>query len=310
MCPLHLLTMPHSLIHHLQCPVCGSRHIAPALQATDYTVSRQVFAIWECADCTARFTQDVPDADSIGPFYAADSYISHTDTDTGLINKLYKLARRYTLRLKTRQIQRLSGRSAGHLLDVGAGTGAFAHAMQQAGWQVTGLEPDAGARSVAYKNYHLQLQSPDQLFQLPAHSFHVISLWHVLEHVHTLHDYFDQFQRLLAPGGVVLIAVPNYQSTDAAHYQQHWAAYDVPRHLYHFSPRSLSALAGLHDFAVVQRLPMWLDAFYIALLSEQYRHGRQRLIAAGWQGLRSVLGAVRSADAASSLLYVLLRHSS
>jgi predicted SAM-dependent methyltransferase len=130
-------------------------------------------------------------------------------------------------------------------------------------------------------------------------------MWHVLEHIHDLHGYMAQIARLLKPNGTVIIAVPNYSSKDASHYQSYWAAYDVPRHLYHFTPRSIGHLAGLHKMTVQAVQPMWLDAFYIALLSEQYQHGHQRLFAAFWQGLKSVWHAYTHPGTCSSQVYVL-----
>lgn len=255
-----------------------------------------------------RFTQDVPDAASIGPYYQAEAYISHTDSDKGLVNKLYKAARTYTLNWKMRLVNKFTGLSAnGSLLDIGCGTGAFLHKAATSHMQATGLEPDAGARQVCKDKYGLEPQPPETLFQLPDASFDAITMWHVLEHVHQLHDYMDQLKRLLKPQGALFIAVPNPTSKDAQHYRQHWAAYDVPRHLYHFSPDSVQRLAAQHGMKVVATRPMWLDAFYIAMLSEQYQKGKTSLIAALWQGLRSNLHALRHKDTCSSLVYI-IRH--
>lgn len=271
----------------------------------DHTVTHQVFEVWACRACSGRFTQDVPDAGTIGPFYSSEAYISHSDTSKGLISKLYKTARRFTLRSKQGLLQKLVGKGSHSLLDVGCGTGAFAHTMQQAGWQVTALEPDEGARNMAAQLYGLHPQTAEQLYHLPASRFDAITLWHVLEHIHDLHGYFKKFGEILKPNGSLVIAVPNYTSTDAAHYDKYWAAYDVPRHLYHFSPESLRQLARLHGFEVVQTKAMWLDAFYIAMLSEQYMHGGHRLVSACWQGMRSLLQTISNREKASSVIYVL-----
>lgn len=297
--------MSLSIIHYTACPVCEGKNLREVMVCKDFTVSHQSFTIQECGQCSTRFTQHVPAEESIGPYYQSESYISHSDTSKGLISKIYKLARRYTLRQKVKNVQRVSGIKNGQLLDIGCGTGAFLHAMQSAGWQVTGLEPDSGARSLAFQLYGLQVKDSQQLYSLPAAQYDVITLWHVLEHIHDLHGYFEQFNKLLKPNGTLIIAVPNYTSKDAAHYQQYWAAYDVPRHLYHFTPASMSQLAGIHAFKLLDIQPMWLDAFYIALLSEQYQHGRQRLLPAFVQGLKSVIHAYTHAGNCSSQVYVL-----
>ena len=270
----------------------------------DYTVSKADFEIWHCGSCTFRFTQRVPGQADIGPYYQSDNYISHSDTDQGIISKMYKRARNYTLGMKRKLVQAQTGKITGKLLDIGCGTGAFLHALQQAGWQVTGLEPDAGARAKAKQLYGIDAQPSQELFTLSG-SFDAITLWHVMEHVHDMHDYMEQFKKLLAPGGKLIIAVPNYTSKDAVNYGAFWAAYDVPRHLWHFSPASMRTLAQAHGFSIRQTKPMWLDAFYIAMLSEQYKHGSNRLISAVWQGMGSVLKAMGDKEKCSSVIYIM-----
>ena len=88
------------LISYKQCPCCGSVSVYAALSAKDHTVSGEVFEIWHCDDCTARFTQNVPVAEAIGPYYQSASYVSHSDTAKGLVNRLYHLVRNYTLQGK------------------------------------------------------------------------------------------------------------------------------------------------------------------------------------------------------------------
>jgi 2-polyprenyl-3-methyl-5-hydroxy-6-metoxy-1,4-benzoquinol methylase len=292
-------------ISYQQCPLCNSANIVPVLQVKDYTVSGEVFEVWHCKACTARFTQNIPPAGNIGRYYKAEAYVSHTDTKKGLVNRLYHLVRSRTLQTKRKLVEKTTGLTKGALLDVGAGTGAFASTMQQAGWAVTGLEPDDTARNNALTQHNITLQTPDTLFTLPANSFDAITLWHVLEHVHHLHEYLHTFNALLKPNGVLLIAVPNYTSYDAAIYSEHWAAYDVPRHLYHFSPQSMTELAKQHGFTVTAYKPMWFDSFYVSMLSEQYKTGKGGLVKAVWNGLMSNLNAVSDNKKCSSVIYVM-----
>ena len=275
------------------------------MDCRDFSITGESFALYECSNCHHRFTVPPPDEKALPRYYQAEHYISHSDTSKGLISKLYKLARRFTLAAKRRLMQQWAGTQPGRLLDVGSGTGAFLHYMRKAGWQAEGLEPDATARHKAQELYGLHTQPTEQLFSLPAPSFQVITLWHVLEHVSDLPAYMTRFGELLLPGGLLVLAVPNYTSADAAHYGAHWAAYDVPRHLHHFCPQSMERLAGRYGFHIEASRPMWLDAFYIALLSEQYLHGRNRFLAAGWQGLKSVISAMGDARRASSVIYIL-----
>ncbi|MFT3824515.1 MAG: class I SAM-dependent methyltransferase [Chitinophagaceae bacterium] len=290
-------------IHYTHCAACGSSSIQPVLEVKDYTVSKKVFAVWHCNDCSLRFTQDVPGEQAIGNYYQSDNYISHSNTGKGLVNRLYHIVRKFTLASKKKLVEKVSGKNTGQLLDLGAGTGAFAGYMQQKGWRVTGLEPDAGARAKARELHGISLLETNSLFQLPAGSFDVITMWHVLEHVHALHEYLDQLRTLLKPGGVLLIAVPNYTSEDATLYQQYWAAYDVPRHLYHFSPASMRKLVAKHGMAVKSVRPMWFDSFYVSMLSEQYKNGKSNLVKAFWNGLRSNMAASGNKEKCSSVIY-------
>jgi 2-polyprenyl-3-methyl-5-hydroxy-6-metoxy-1,4-benzoquinol methylase len=292
-------------IHYQQCPVCGSSPLTPVFSCTDHLVSHQAFALVECPQCALRITQDVPDEDHIGPYYQSTQYVSHSDTDQGLVNKLYKTARRFTLAHKRRLVTALPGLTGNALLDVGCGTGAFLHTMAQAGWHVHGLEPDPGARAMALDQYGLQVCPADTFFNLKPQSYDIITLWHVLEHVHTLQEYMQHLRALLKPGGWLVVAVPNYTSADGRHYGKDWAAYDVPRHLYHFAPKSIRALAAKHGFTVAKQLPMWLDAYYIAMLSEQYRGGGGSLPKAVIRGMGFSLSTLGNRENCSSLIYLL-----
>lgn len=291
-------------IHYQNCPVCHSNAISKALNAIDYTVSKESFSIWECSSCKLRFTQDIPNQDDIGPYYQAESYISHTDTRKGLVNAAYHFIRNYTIRQKRKLLDKLNKGKKGKVLDIGAGTGAFLAEMAAGGWEVLGLEPDPGARKLAGEKYNLQFAEPGHLFKLESASVDIITLWHVLEHVHQLHEYTEQFKRLLRPGGYLLLALPNYESTDAAYYGAAWAAWDVPRHLYHFSPKSVRQLLGMHGFTLEELKPMWFDPFYISMLSEQYLHGSQHHLKALIKGLQSNKKARSNVESASSIIYI------
>jgi 2-polyprenyl-3-methyl-5-hydroxy-6-metoxy-1,4-benzoquinol methylase len=290
--------------HYDTCPSCGSAKLEPALTAADYTVSDKEFLILTCENCQLRFTQDAPDAASIGRYYRSDDYISHTDTSEGLVNRLYHLARKQTLSGKCRLIQAASRLDKGSLLDIGAGTGAFAAFMKQNGWEVTGLEPDESAREKASSQHGIGLFPAERLYELEAESFDAITLWHVLEHVHTLHPYLEQLKKLLKREGRIFIAVPNYTSWDARTYGSYWAAYDVPRHLYHFSPDAMEDLLAMHGLKLQATQPMWYDSFYISMLSERYKNGSGNTIKAVFNGAISNLKAFVDKSKCSSLIYV------
>ena len=293
------------IIHYTQCPVCNSAEIKKVLTARDYTVSQENFAILECNHCTLRFTQDVPSQNAIASYYKSENYISHTDTSKGLVNQLYKSVRKRTLVQKRKLIEEVTGRATGNLLDVGAGTGSFLNEMKQNNWQVTGLEPDADARAVAKTLHGIDLRESGNLFALTENSFDAITMWHVLEHVHSLQEYIAQLKKLLTANGRLIIAVPNYTSSDAASYGEYWAAYDVPRHLYHFSPKAMEMLMEKHGLKLIACKPMWFDSFYVSRLGSKYRNGNTNWIGAGCTGFVSNLKAMMNVRKCSSVIYVI-----
>jgi 2-polyprenyl-3-methyl-5-hydroxy-6-metoxy-1,4-benzoquinol methylase len=293
------------VIHYTNCPVCGAAQIKEVLRAKDYTVSTAEFAIWECGSCTLRFTQDVPNANAIGQYYKSENYISHTNTSKGFINKLYQIVRNYTLGQKRKLIINETGVKKGTILDAGSGTGAFVNTMKTAGWTVTGLEPDEDARTTAKNLYNINLDDTDRFYQLPQGYFDAITMWHVLEHVHGLSAYIKQLSFLLKEKGKLFIAVPNYTAKDAAAYKEYWAAYDVPRHLYHFSPKAMEKLMQNHSLKIVKYKPMWFDSFYICMLSSKYKNGKTNLRAAVWNGFISNLAAVFNTKKCSSAIYII-----
>ena len=292
-------------IHYTLCPVCGSAGISEVFKVKDNTVSQEYFEIDHCRNCQLRFTQNSPTEDSIGAYYKSEDYISHTDTSKGVVNRAYRLVRNFSINQKRNLVEKSTGIKKGHLLDVGSGTGHFAAAMREAGWEVMGLEPDEGARTVASKQHSLKLLSPDELFNLPEKKFDAITLWHVLEHVHELKKYIQTFRRILTDNGQLFIAVPNYTSYDAEKYKEYWAAYDVPRHLYHFTPHTMQWLMKESGLNIKTVKPMWFDSFYVSLLSSKYKNGNTEWVSAFWTGLVSNFKAMKDVKKCSSVIYVI-----
>ena len=210
-----------------------------------------------------------------------------------------------TLKSKLGFVKTSTQLKQGNLLDYGAGTGAFAHMASLAAWTVTGLEPDDTARQNALKTHGLALQPSANLPQLGSASFDAITLWHVLEHVHDLHATLEQFERILKSSGRLLIAVPNYTSDDADEYQQFWAAYDVPRHLYHFSPKAMQVLMEQKGFTIEKKYPMWFDSLYVSMLSEKYKRGGNNYLSALFTGIASNIKSLFKTDKCSSIIYVM-----
>ncbi|MGA0560783.1 methyltransferase domain-containing protein [Larkinella sp. VNQ87] len=288
--------------HLTECPVCGNRAFSNWLTCTDFLVSREDFTIQSCSKCGFKATNPRPAEAEIGHYYQSDEYISHSDTRQGIVSQLYHTVRSITLRQKVKLITSLSP-SKGSLLDIGCGSGYFLSASRNAGWEVMGTEPDINARQQAEERTKTGLKksiheiADEQLFD-------VITLWHVLEHIHDLTESLDWIGAHTRPKGHLLVAVPNYHSWDARHYKSLWAAYDVPRHLYHFSSDSMKALLKRYGFEVIQQRPMPFDAFYVNMLSTKNRDGKPAYLESFWNGIRSNWAAYQNGGNYSSLIYI------
>lgn len=259
------------MVHHNVCPLCSSEQISLHLNCTDNFISGKDFAIFKCSACGFLFTQDYPDESEIGSYYESDDYISHSDTSEGLSNKLYRLARSFMLGRKKDLIYSTTGNRTGKILDIGCGTGHFASTMKKTGWQVQGIEINEKARNFGASHFGLEVFAPDKLSDLKSDHFDCITLWHVLEHFHNPFNYASEIYRLLKPGAVCILALPNSSSYDAYHYNRFWAAWDVPRHLWHFSPSTFRDFSEKTGFITDSFRILPLDVFYISLISEKYK---------------------------------------
>lgn len=293
------------LVHIESCPICSSKNCKPDLICKDYLVSKQTFEIYHCQQCSFSFTQDFPAEDSIGKYYEADDYISHTDTNQGIINKLYHLARNISLRSKTNLIKKHSDIESGTLLDIGCGTGYFIRNVCKKKWIVTGIEKSKDVRDYAHRKFGLNIQDSDYLFSIPKNTKDVITMWHVLEHIEKLDTTMDNLHRILNNSGTLFIAVPNKASVDAKHYKQDWAAYDVPRHLWHFSPNDFEQLADKHNFKIVKTKAMYFDPFYIAMLSEKNKGTALASLIGLIKGSYFFIRSLFNTKKCSSLIYIL-----
>lgn len=290
-----------TLVH---CPLCGSSHLLPYKVCKDHTVSGEEFALVQCEDCRFVFTNPRPTEAEIGKYYQSQAYISHSDTQQGLLSWLYHQVRRRALRQKLGLLEQRIEHLPKTLLDYGCGTGYFLQTCLQAGWSVDGIEPDEGARASAQEKVHTNLQASLQASYFEKQQYSIITLWHVLEHIHTLKDTLRELRQHLHPQGKMLIAVPNLQANEALHYDKFWAAYDVPRHLYHFTPKTMQFLLKQIGLQVREILQMPYDAYYVSLLSEKYQTGKTRYWQGFWQGLASNRKAKQNPETCSSLIYV------
>jgi 2-polyprenyl-3-methyl-5-hydroxy-6-metoxy-1,4-benzoquinol methylase len=290
-------------INYKNCPVCESDKNKIHSVVRDYSVSKKEFSLVQCTSCSFIWTQNMPDEHSIGPFYKNTNYVSHSDTQKGLFFKTYHLVRNWMLKRKRNLIIQKSGLKKGKLLDIGSATGYFLNTMKQAGWEVEGIEQDTDAQQLAKEKFGIQSFFPNEIYNLPPQSYDVITLWHVLEHIHQLNDNLQQIHKLLKPNGVLIVAVPNHQSFDAVFYEKHWAGWDIPIHLWHFSVKSMHKLMDKHQFSIIQTKTLPFDHFYVSLLSEKYQKGNA--FRALCIGLISMFWGFFNIKKSSSIIYII-----
>jgi len=289
------------------CPICGNNLFRPFLQCIDYTVSHEKFSLHKCSTCNFTLTSPRPTDEVIGSYYLSNDYISHSNKATSIIDHLYLLARKFTLRWKINLLTKNSEGSRKRILDYGSGTGAFLQYCTSQGWAASGVEPSENARSFCQKNNQLSVYQ--SINEIEEDKFNAITLWHVLEHIPDLDCILQQLKSKLSSTGTLFIAVPNHTSWDGRHYKEYWAGYDVPRHLWHFSRENMDKLLNKNGLTVTKVIPMKLDAYYISLLSEKYKRKKSTIfgmIVAFINGTRSNWQAARTGEY-SSLIYIVKR---
>lgn len=286
------------------CPLCGGTHLKRVMTCTDFYASGEQFDVFSCEDCGFTFTQDVPVEAEIGRYYETPDYISHSDTKKGAMNVLYHRVRKYMLGKKARLVAKESHRKSGRLLDIGTGTGYFAATMTQRGWKVEAIEKNEQARAFAKQHFGLEVMNEEALQELKPESFDVITLWHVMEHLEHLDRTWERLYELLSDRGKLIVAVPNCSSYDAEKYREYWAAYDVPRHLWHFTPVTIQQWASKHGFVMAARHPMPFDAFYVSILSEKHRKNSFPFIKGMYTGTLAWFSALGRKERSSSMIYV------
>ncbi|HLN20673.1 MAG TPA: class I SAM-dependent methyltransferase [Bacteroidales bacterium] len=265
------------MVHHNGCPLCSSQALSLKFNVRDYFVTGEVFPVVTCDSCGFLFTQDYPEENEMTRYYDSGSYISHSNSSEGIVDRLYQLIRQVMLKRKTALVRRYAGKSEGSILDVGCGTGHFLDAMKKDGWNSAGIEINPAAREFAVSKFNLTVyQSADHL--PPDSQFDCITLWHVLEHFHKPEEYILSLKKRLKPAGVLIIALPNSGSFDASHYKDKWAAYDVPRHLWHFNPFTFKIFAENSGIRLMAMKYLPFDVFYISILSEKYRNSKISLL--------------------------------
>lgn len=286
-----------------ECPVCSASNLKNHKVVKDYSVSQESFNIMVCENCNFQFTNPRPNQEEIGKYYKSEDYISHSDKSNTPINFLYKLARKYALSSKKKLINSITKNKKGRILDYGCGTGYFLKTMKDNGWKTYGIEPNDDARKIASSKSKVEENIED--LKLKNKKFDVITLWHVLEHIHNLNETMKVLKTILKEKGKIVIAVPNIESYEQSVFEEQWAAYDVPRHLYHFSQDTMNTLILKHGLKIKKIHPMKLDSYYISLLSNKYKFDKNKFIQSIITGYKSNIYAIKNENNYSSLIYII-----
>ena len=288
--------------YHLICPFCHSDDVKNWHEVDDHKVSGERFHIFDCNNCDLRYTQDPPVEADAGPYYDSPNYVSHSDNRSGIMFRLYHGVRKYMLNKKRRLIGRYS--SGKKIIDLGSGTGYFLDNMKRHGYEVTGIEINEGARNFSKDAFSLEVYPPELLAKGEiTKRFHIATMWHVLEHIYQPETFLRQLHGILEDDALLVIAVPNYRSSDATHYGSYWAGYDVPRHLWHFDQNTITALLKKcgYNYLTTHRLPF--DSFYVSMLSEKYRKNALYLLSGLMHGAFSWIASLFNINRTSSLIY-------
>ena len=287
-------------------PYTSVKDLIPYLKCVDYTVSRETFTLLLDSKTGLLVTSPRPPVDKLSSYYESEEYISHTDSNKSLMDKAYQVIKNYSVKKKLRMINQLS-KTKGKILDIGCGTGDLLAVCEKNGWEINGIEPNDKARELASSKIvskNILVENLEDLSMQGNASYDVITMFHVLEHVPNLIEYVERLKQLLTEDGCLIVAVPNYKSYDAVHYKEFWAAYDVPRHLWHFSQEAIQKIFESKGFAILKTFPLIFDSFYVSLLSEKYKTGKSNLFAGFKTGLVSNLKAKQSGQY-SSLIYII-----
>ncbi|MBS1490093.1 MAG: class I SAM-dependent methyltransferase [Bacteroidetes bacterium] len=284
------------------CPVCGYHEFNPFLTCKDFLITHESFSLEKCLRCGFTLTNPQPTLEEIGNYYLSENYISHTGGNQNLFDRLYKKIRLHMLKKKRALIEQNS--TGLKILDIGCGTGDFLKEMKENSWTAMGVEPSETARLKAQEK---ELKIVKHIDEIEGDTFSAITLWHVLEHLHNPNEYLKKIYSLLSSSGKLIIAVPNLESYDANHYKEYWAAYDVPRHLWHFNKTTIKKMIEQYGFELKEIKPLKFDSFYVSWLSEIHIHpNRSKIVSAIFAFCLGVLSNIKAMKNKnySSLIYI------
>ena len=277
------------------------------LSANDHLVTGRKFDILKNPETTILETHPRPTKEELPTYYDSENYTSHNDKSAGIVSFCYRIIKSISTRRKIRigqnSLSKNTPQNNPRLLDVGCGTGDFLYSCLKKGWQINGIENNKNAKNNSRTEVSSFIFDDFEFLKSQPERFDIITMWHSLEHIIDLKQTIVDMKKLLTNKGVIVVACPNHKSFDAMFYKESWAAYDLPRHLWHFDKDSISKLFVEHNMQLTKTLPMYWDSFYISILSEKIISKKNKFLKGVIVGLLSNVSAMFSKEH-SSLIYV------
>ena len=225
------------------------------IEVVDHFLTKETFTIKKTPIKGLLKTHPAPSKNNIQLYYRSDKYISHNSTTPGVFFFIYRVIRSFNFWFKYKFVGKKELFSK--TLDFGSGDQYFMEQLQRRNHNVVGIDP-------LKANMSKQVYGSVFDESLDSKNFSCITAWHSLEHVHELENIIARFHKILDDNGTVIVAVPNYRSFDARLYKSFWAAYDVPRHLWHFDKKSIKKVFSNNGFSFIKSAPLLFDSYYVS----------------------------------------------
>ncbi len=267
------------------------------MKVKDYFLSQEEFEVVPSSYKGILETRPKLSDSELAKYYASDNYISHQTESKSLMDAVYQKAKNFMINRKKKLIY--SYHKEGVILDIGTGTGDFLKVFPNEKWIKNAIEPNVDLHEKLKKE---RVGIISSISHLEESTYDIITLWHSLEHIPNLEESILRMKASLKPNGIIIIAVPNHKCYDAKYYKQFWAAWDVPRHVWHFSKFGITTLFESYQLKLIKIRPLWLDAFYISMVSEKYRKSNNMLRAILIGSISNAFGMLKNEF--SSFTYV------
>ena len=251
-------------MERVDCIICDSNMSTPFIKVSDRFGSES-FQIVEC-ECGFKYLSPRPKSENISIYYDDENYDPHRKHKYSLYHIIYSWVQDRAIKWKYYKISKFT--NIGKLLDIGGGGGEFCSYLKKCGWQVSLQDNSARARKLSLDN---GVDCLKNLNDIKKEQFDLITMWHSIEHIHGIDSLFKSLDKLIAVDGTLVVAVPNFNAPERKWYNEDWAPWDAPRHLYHFNYEQLIILLEKYGWKVKSSNKMIQDTPYNILLSMKSR---------------------------------------